>query len=189
MEKTAKLLKDCLCYSVQIDGSSDRQQVDSKFITARYVPPEEVSVNTLFLGISSSDLGGACSPGLLDAFVSCLSGVKVETTKLVGVTTDGENANTGKNGCLWKLLREHTGRDILTAWCVCHRSDLALESVQSQVPELSIWMSNVLAVSTFFRASPRRTKLLHQVRVICLYINTIISSVILAHFKAKVGKI
>ena len=96
MEKTAQLLKDCLCYSVQIDGSSDRQQVDSKFITARYVPPEEVSVNTLFLGISSSELGGA--PGLLDAFVSCLNGIKVETTKLVGVTTDGENANTGKNG-------------------------------------------------------------------------------------------
>jgi hypothetical protein len=43
----------------------------------------EVSVNTLFiLGISSSDFGGA--PVLLDAFVSCLSGVKVETTKLVG---------------------------------------------------------------------------------------------------------
>jgi hypothetical protein len=42
----------------------------------------EVSVYTLFLGISSSDFGGAS--GLLDAFVSCLSGVKVETTKLVG---------------------------------------------------------------------------------------------------------
>jgi hypothetical protein len=54
MEKTAKFLRDCLCYSVQIDGSSDRQEVDSKFITAGYVPPEEVSVNTLFLGISSS---------------------------------------------------------------------------------------------------------------------------------------
>ena len=25
MEKTAQLLKDCLCYSVQVDGSSDRQ--------------------------------------------------------------------------------------------------------------------------------------------------------------------
>ena len=74
MEKTAQLLKDCLCYSVQVDGSFDRQQVDSKFITARYVPPEEVSVNTVFLGISSSELGGA--PGLLDAFVSCLNGVK-----------------------------------------------------------------------------------------------------------------
>ena len=38
----------------------------------------------------------------------CLNGVKVETRKLVGVTTDGENANTGKNGGLWKLLKEHT---------------------------------------------------------------------------------
>ena len=47
--------------------------------------------------------------------------------------------------------------------CVCHRSDLALEAVQSEVPELSVWMSNVLAVSTFFRTSPRRTKLLHKV--------------------------
>lgn len=106
-------------------------------------------------------MGGAAR--LLDAFVYCLNDVKVETTKLVGVTTDGENANTGKNGGLWKLLKEHTGREILTAWCVCHRSDLALESVQSQVPELSIWMSNVLAVSTFFRTSPRQTKLLHKV--------------------------
>ena len=161
MKKTSELLKDCLCYSVQIDGSADRQQVDSKFITARFVPPEEVSVMTVFLGISTSDLGGAA--GLLDAFVSCLNDVKVETTKLVGVTTDGENTNTGKNGGLWKLLKEHTGREILTAWCVCHRLDLALESVQSQVPELSIWMSNVLAVSTFFRTSPRQTKLLHKV--------------------------
>ena len=125
MEKTAQLLKDCLCYSVQIDGSSDRQQVDSKFIAARYVPPEEVSVNTLFLGISSNELQGA--HGLLDAFVSCLNCIKVETTKLAGVKTDGQNANPGKNGGLWKLLKEHTGRDILTAWCVCHRSDLALK--------------------------------------------------------------
>ena len=51
----------------------------------------------------SSDSGGA--PGLLDAFVSCLSGVKVETAKLVGVISDGENANTGKDSGLWKLLQ------------------------------------------------------------------------------------
>ena len=54
---------------------------------------------------------------------------------------------------MWKLLREHPGRDIVTTWFVFHRSGLALESVQSQIPELSIWMFNVLAVSTFFRTS------------------------------------
>jgi hypothetical protein len=161
MKKVAQLLKDCLCYSVQIDGSADKQQVDSKFITARYVPCDEVSVKTVFLGIASSDLGGA--EGLLDSFTTCIENIGINTDKLVGVTTDGENANTGKNAGLWKLLQDYIGRDILTIWCVCHRSDLALESVQAEVPELTIWMSNVLAVATFFRTSPRRTKLLHKV--------------------------
>ena len=99
---------------------------------------------------------------MLDAFLTCLQAVGVDTEKLVGVTTDGENANTGKKGGLWKLLRDHVGRDIITAWCICHRSDLALESVQAEVPELSIWMTNVLSFVSFFRTSPRRTKLLQQ---------------------------
>ena len=144
MKKTAGLLKNCLCYSVQIDGSADKQQVDSKLITARLVPPKAVSVSSVFLGILSSHLRGA--DGLLDSFISCVKSVGVETEKLVGVTTDGENANTGKNAGLWKLLTDQMGRDILTTWCVCHRSDLAIESVQAAVPELSVWMSAVLAL-------------------------------------------
>ena len=35
MRKVAQSLKDCLCYSVQIDGSADKQQVDSKFLTSK----------------------------------------------------------------------------------------------------------------------------------------------------------
>ena len=166
MKKVADLLKECVCYSVQIDGSSDKQQVDSKFITARFLPQNEVSVKTVFLGISSSDLGGA--DGLLDALTTCLKSVGVDTEKLVGITTDGENANTGKNGGLWKLLKDYTGKELLTAWCICHRSDLALESVQSEVPELSLWMTNVLAVSKFFRQSPRRVRYLHKEDPKCL---------------------
>ena len=92
------MLKNCLCYSVQIDGSADKQQVDSKFITARFAPSNEVSVKTVFLGIASSDFEGA--EGLLDSFTTCLKSVGVEKEKLVGVTTDGEKANTGKNAGL-----------------------------------------------------------------------------------------
>ena len=105
---------------------------------------------------------------MLDAFLTCPQNVGEDTEKLVGVTADGENANTGKKGGLWKLLRDHVGRDILTAWCICHRSDLALESVQTEVPELSIWMTNVLSFVSFFRTSPRRTELLHQENEKCL---------------------
>ena len=166
MEKAATDLNKCLCFSVQIDGSADRQQIDSEFAAARFVPSNEISVQTLFLGISSSDKGGA--EGLLYAFLTCLQNVGVDTKKLVGVTTDGENANIGKKGGLWKLLRDHVSRDILTARCICHRSDLALESVQTEVPELSIWMTNVLSCVSFFRTSPRRTKLPHQENDKCL---------------------
>ena len=122
--------------------------INSKFITARFVPTDEVSVRTVFLDIASSELGGA--DGLLDCFVQCMNDVSVNTEKLVGVTTYGETANTGKKQRLWKLLKDHIGKDILTVWCVCHRSDLALESVQSNVPELALWMKNVLAVISFF---------------------------------------
>ena len=66
------------------------------------------------------------------------------------------------------MLKDHVGRDILTAWCVCHRSDLALESLQAEVPELPIWLSNLLALVNFFRTSPRRTKLLHREDERCL---------------------
>ena len=76
MEKVAAELNNCICYSLQIDGSSDRQQIDSKFITARYVPIHEVCVKTVFLGVSSSDRGGAA--GLLDSLISCLESVNVD---------------------------------------------------------------------------------------------------------------
>ena len=117
------------------------------------MPFNEVRVNTVFLGIASSKLGGA--EGLLDSFKSCAVRAAVQTNNFVGITTDGESADSGKNTGLWRLLQRYLGKDILTVWCVCHRSDLALEAVQSEVPELSVWMSNVLAVS--------RTKLLHKV--------------------------
>lgn len=165
-KKVNQVLKQCLCFCVQIDGSADKQQVDSKFITARFVPADEVSVKAVYLGIASSELGGA--DGLLDSLVQCMDDLSLDAKKLVGVTTDGEAANTGKKKGLWKLLKDHIGRDILTVWCVCHRSDLALESVQSQVPELALWMTNILAVTSFFRSSPRRTKLLHRENDKCL---------------------
>ena len=169
--EVCKTLHNSLCYSVQIDGSMDRQQQDSKFVTARHVQENEVSVQTVFVGIVSSDKSGA--EGLLDALCTSIasleskqSDVAEETrqlnvaimTKMVGISTDGESANTGRKAELWQLLKDKLKRNLITVWCVCHRSDLALESVQSSVPELKYWMADVTAVSTFFLVSARRTK-------------------------------
>ena len=80
-------------------------------------------------------------------------------TKLVGVTTDGESANTGRQGGLWRLLADQVQRGLAAFWCAAHRSDLAIESVVSTVPDLGIWKSNLLGLVRFFR-TPRRMKML-----------------------------
>ena len=145
MEQAAWDLKKFLRYSVQVYGSADRQQIDSKFVAARFIPSNEISVQTLCLGISDSDKGRP--EGLLDSFCACLENVGVDTEILVGVTTDGENIMLARTFLLHGA---------------CHRSDLALESVQGEVPELSIWMTNVLSFVPISRTSTRRRNLLHK---------------------------
>ena len=89
-------------------------------------------------------------------FTVCLS----IQEKLVGITTDGEAANTGKNNGLWKLLQDECGKEILTMWCCAHRSDLAIEEMMSSVDELRIWKAALIGVASYFRVSKCKTKLL-----------------------------
>ena len=56
--------------------------------------------------------------------------------KLIGISTDGESANTGSKGGLWELLMEKMQRKQIIILCVCHRSDLSYEAVHSSIPEL-----------------------------------------------------
>ena len=131
--EVCKTLHNSLCYSVQIDGSMDRQQQDSKFVTARHVQENDhcVSVQTVFVGIVSSDKSGA--EGLLDALCTSIasleskqSDVAEETrelnvaimTKMVGISTDGESAITGRKAGLWQLLKDKLKRNLITVVCV-----------------------------------------------------------------------
>ena len=59
------------------------------------MPFNDVSLNAVFLGLASSELRGA--KGLRDSFKSCVERAAVQTDNLVGITTDGESANSGKN--------------------------------------------------------------------------------------------
>lgn len=156
-QNISNALKGCVSYGIQIDGSVDKQQLDNKFIVARYMPnTPEVELKTVFLGVVEAEQSGA--KGLLQCIISVLSRVSAPLDKLTGISTDGESANTGRNGGLWKLVSEHTGRDILTVWCACHRSDLAMESIEACVAELGIWKVNLKAMAQYFRVSGKRTK-------------------------------
>jgi hypothetical protein len=53
-------------------------------------------------------------------------------------------------------MTEYLGRGLLTIWCVAHRSDLALESIDRIVPEFRHWKTDLKALATYYRASSRR---------------------------------
>lgn len=108
---------------------------DNKFTSCRMAMQDgRPTVKTLFLLVHSPDENGA--KGLLEAVNKSLTTYGADCDKLMGITTDGESANTGKNAGLWKLLSDQCGRQVLTFWCCAHRSDLAAESIISTVPEL-----------------------------------------------------
>ena len=169
--RLSQMFNRCTVFSVQIDGSCDRQMLDHKFVCGR-MANSEGSVTSVFVVMHSPEKNGA--PGLLEAVNKALDLTGGKDTKLVGVTTDGESANTGRHGGLWCLLADQVQRGLATFWCAAHRSDLAIESVVSTVPELGIWKSNLLGLARFFR-TPRRMKMLsaHELQLVDAVLNNL----------------
>ena len=112
-------LKSSIAFAVQLDGTADRRMADNKFTSVRFVKgPPTYELCTGFLIVSQSQKGGA--EGLLQAALDALTGL--DTSKLIGVTTDGESANTGRDHGLWKLLSQALNKNLLTVWCIAYIS-------------------------------------------------------------------
>jgi len=135
LKPSTELFSKCVVFSIQINGSVNMQAEDKKFVSVRLVYPDG-SLHTIFLAISTPQERGAT--GSLEAVNVALNICGDYSNKLIGITTDGESANTGKSGGLWKLLSDKCKRQILTFWCCAYRSDLAAEALIAAVPELQI---------------------------------------------------
>lgn len=158
--KLKERMDKSLVFSAQIDGSVSRTMRDNKFVSCRALN-QNLELQTWFLGVHAPSKDGA--GGLLQCLLAVFEELEIDTNKFAGVTTDGESANTGKHGGLWRLLSDHFDRKMLSFWCCAHRSDLAIEQVISTVPELKIWKANLKSVATYFRTSSKRTKELEQI--------------------------
>lgn len=101
MATIIKRINNSVCYSIQVDGSLDRTQNDNKFTTLRFIETDG-TMQSIFLEVSSPIQNGA--HGLLEAVLAAIK--KLNREKLASITTDGESANSGPDGGLWKLLEE-----------------------------------------------------------------------------------
>ncbi|CAB4010088.1 Retrovirus-related Pol poly from transposon 297 [Paramuricea clavata] len=127
-------LQNCICFAAQMDGSVDARQHDKKFIFVPFNTPEDpLSIKTRFASASARERTKRGAEGLCSAMTNCFDdmGLSKEClqSKCVGMSTDGESANTGKDSGLWARVENYVGRSTRNIWCACHRSDLAMEDV------------------------------------------------------------
>ena len=126
LKKAMKLYDQFVAFSIQIDGSISTHMEDYKFVSCHIVMPNG-EYYTKFMISHSPD-----ETGLLEAVNKALCVCEANEKKLMGITTDGEAANTGCDSGIWKLLSDQCNRHILTFWCYAHWSDLAVESISQK---------------------------------------------------------
>ena len=128
------------------------------------LPKNPLCIETRFVAAREASDRGA--KGLFGALLKALDDLGMEKDnledKLVGLTTDGESANTGRESGLWSRVEKYVGHPTINFWCACHRSELAMEDIMKSVPELKIWQSNLVGLATYYRASGLRTKELNM---------------------------
>lgn len=61
-----------------------------------------------------------------------------------------------------EILQNHLRHKLLTVWCTCHSSDLAMEAMISSVPKMKIWLINLINIPSCFHSVSLKTKLLMQ---------------------------
>ena len=102
-----KKLESSIAICVKVDGNVDAYQVDNKFLAIRTVDnSSELSID--FLSIQPHTTCG--SKGMLEAVKNGFDemGFNFETKAskhLTGITTDGENTNSGTRSGLWTRIR------------------------------------------------------------------------------------
>ena len=101
-EKLMENVASSICYSIQIDGNLDRQQIDNKFVCIRYMEGDG-TIQNAFLGVFAPEKNGAS--GFLEAMISVTDMAHLPLDNIVGISTDGESANTGSCGGLWKYCK------------------------------------------------------------------------------------
>ena len=160
-------ITEALAVSLRVDGSVDRQQIDSKHVCAQIVTTEGHLISR-FLGFSEPVERG------ITGYVQCIQ----EATKAVqpwddlikvtsSIVTDGESLNSGERNGLWKKLEEEkichdsNHSPLIKIWCAAHRSNLAYKDVSKTICEVRLVTSDVVSVGSYFHVSGVRT---HQLK-------------------------
>lgn len=156
-------INKCLAFSVRVDGSVDRTNVDKIYILAKLVN-EKGELETIFLGVGQQTQRKAEGLHLtVKTTIESISAGMYEKCikKMTSFVTDGAEINKGDKSGLWKRIDDDAAlfgasQNILKIWCAAHRSDLIVKDLCKKITELSAMLSLMSSISSYFHRSPMR---------------------------------
>lgn len=165
-EEFMEQIKDGLAYSIHIDGSVDRTQIDKVYNLLKVVT-KNGDLKTYFIGVGQQTKRKAS--GLMKAVQDgIVKNVGQEIydfimTYVSSIVTDGTNVNTGDENSLWKhfedeCLKYRTVLPLNKFWCSAHRMELVWGDLTSKIKEVKRIIDIFSSVATHFRESAMRTE-------------------------------
>lgn len=158
-EDVVQKLKNAQCFSILIDGSTDRSAEEHVIVYARYVCEGEIRED--LLGLVPLESGRAESyftavTGLLDNL-----GLDWRREKyMVSVGTDGASSMIGsKSGFVLRLKEE--APHLISIHCAAHRLQLAILDAANSIPYLEKLDETVKNIYKFYKRSSKR---LHELK-------------------------
>lgn len=164
-------IESACAYSIHIDGSVDRTQIDKIYVLLKIVNASG-ELETVFLGIGQKVKRGAT--GLYEATKRAIIDnlddeiYALIMSRVTSICTYGENQNTGDKHSLWVLFEQEcqkyrTNVPLLKLWCSAHRLELIWGDLTNRVSEVEKVVNTISKIASHFRESGLRTEELKKV--------------------------
>lgn len=164
-------IKTGRAFSLHIDGSVDRTNIDKIYILLKMVNLEG-SLETLFIGI-----GQQTERGAIGLFNATIKGINDNVGKDVhefimknvsSICTDGENKNTGERNSFWTLFQAECKKyrsdlPLFKFWCSAHRMELVWGDLAKKVKEVQKITDMASSIASHFNESSMRLQKLKKI--------------------------
>lgn len=129
-EQLKDLVHACTFFSLALDESADICDVAQLSIFIRGID-DNFSVFEELIGLESLH-GKTRGSDIFDKVKSCLENLQLDSSKLIGVCTDGAPSMIGKAAGTTTLLENFLGRPLLKYHCIIHQESLCGKTLNLQ---------------------------------------------------------
>ena len=144
-------------YSITIDESTDRGNKKRLILYAEFLN-RDFKKETKFICNANAET-------IVNVVLAELRNKGIDISGMIGISTDGARAMTGRKTGVVVRLREHVP-NLIGTHCAAHRCALATSQAAKYIPEIAQYSRTVGNVFYYFSASALRSNKLREIQTI-----------------------